>query len=323
MKLHQHPDFRDAVIAAGKYFESKGIANQLIEKDYYVTEALRTIANRWESQVIFKGGTSLSKGWQLIDRFSEDIDLFLNKQAFTPPLGANRVDKELVEIETAVAFHPGLILESQLGNRKRGASRNSYFDYESRFPGAETISLIAPQILLEMGTRSGNYPTQMVQLSSYLVDFLQATGEKLDTEDETTFPMLLLDFRRTAIEKLFAIHGRVEQYLRQGETVGKYTRHYYDLYCLFQRSEVRDLVASDEYQELKLDCDRISRDSFGDSYAAPPGMSFRDSLALFPTAELESYLNLEYITQCRPLCYGNFPDWQEILGCFESLRSLL
>jgi Nucleotidyl transferase AbiEii toxin, Type IV TA system len=109
-----------------------------------------------------------------------------------------------------------------------------------------------------MGTRSGNYPTQMVQLSSYLVDFLQATGEKLDTEDETTFPMLLLYFRRTAIEKLFAIHGRVEQYLERREPLGKYTRHYYDLYCLFQRSEVRDLVASDEYQQLKLDCDRIS-----------------------------------------------------------------
>ncbi len=94
----------DAIIAAGKYFAPKGIATQLIEKDYYVTEALRTMANRWESQVIFKGGTSLSKGWQLIDRFSEDIDLFLNKQAFTSPLGANRVDKELVEIETAVAI---------------------------------------------------------------------------------------------------------------------------------------------------------------------------------------------------------------------------
>jgi Nucleotidyl transferase AbiEii toxin, Type IV TA system len=323
MRLHQHPDFRDAIVAARKYFAPKGIATQLIEKDYYVTEALRTIANRWESQVIFKGGTSLSKGWQLIDRFSEDIDLFLNKQAFTPPLGANRVDKELIEIETAVAIHPGLMLESQLGNRKRGASRNSYFDYESRFQGAETISLIAPQILLEMGTRSGNYPTQTIQLSSYLVDFLQAIGESLDTEDETTFSMLLLDFRRTAIEKLFAIHGRVKQYLDVGEPLGKYTRHYYDLYCLFQRSEVRALLASDEYRELKLDCDRISRESFGDSYAPPPGMSFRDSLALFPGAELRSYLRQEYTTQCYPLCYGNFPDWEDILGCFESLRSQL
>jgi hypothetical protein len=105
--------------------------------------------------------------------------------------------------------------------------------------------------------------------------------------------------------------------------LGKYTRHYYDLYCLFQQPEVCALVASDEYQELKLDCDRISRESFGDAYAPPPGIIFRDSLALFPTAELESYLSLEYATQCRPLCYGNFPDWHEILGCFESFRSLL
>jgi hypothetical protein len=44
------------------------------------------------------------------------------------------------------------------------------FDYPSMFQGAETISLIAPQILLEMGMRSGNYPTQIVRLSSYLVD---------------------------------------------------------------------------------------------------------------------------------------------------------
>jgi Nucleotidyl transferase AbiEii toxin, Type IV TA system len=322
MRLHQHPDFRDAIIAAGEYFAPKGIATQLIEKDYYVTEALRTIASGWETKVIFKGGTSLSKGWQLIDRFSEDIDLFLNKQAFIPPLGANRVDKELIEIEAAVAAHSGLKLGSPLGNRKRGTSRNSYFDYESRFQGAETIALIAPQILLEMGTRSGNYPTQTIELSSYLVDFLQGIGENLGTEDETTFPMLLLDFRRTAIEKLFAIHGRVEQYLLQGELLGKYTRHYY-LYCLLQQPEVRALMASDEYQELKLDCDRISRESFGASYLPPPGMSFRDSLALFPTAELASYLSQEYTLQCRPLCYGNFPDWEEIAGCFESFRSLL
>ena len=105
-----------------------------------------------------------------------------------------------------------------------------------------------------------------IELSSYLVDFLRAVGENLGTEEETSFPMLLLDFRRTAIEKLFAIHSRVEQYVERGERLGKYTRHYYDLYCLFQQPEVRALLESGEYQELKLDCDRISRASFGDSY---------------------------------------------------------
>jgi Nucleotidyl transferase AbiEii toxin, Type IV TA system len=323
MRLYEHPDFRDALVAAGAHFATRGISAQLIEKDYYVTEALRSIAAGWEQQVIFKGGTSLSKGWQLIDRFSEDIDLFLDKTAFTPTLGANRVDRELAAIETAVSLHPGLSVVNELGNRKRGTSRNSYFDYSSMFQGDETISLVAPQILLEMGTRSGNYPTQIVRLSSYLVDFLQAISESLDTDDETDFPMLLLDFRRTAIEKLFAIHNRVEQYLRQGVLLGKYTRHYYDLYCLFQQQEVRDCIASDEYQGLKLDCDKVSRGSFGDSYAPPLEMTFQHSLALFPDAELESYLSREYEAQCRPLCYGRFPSWAEVSGCFESLRSFL
>jgi Nucleotidyl transferase AbiEii toxin, Type IV TA system len=83
MRLHEHPDFRDAIIAASSYFAPRKISPQLIEKDYYATETLRTIADRWGAKVIFKGGTSLSKGWDLIDRFSEDIDLFLNKQAFS------------------------------------------------------------------------------------------------------------------------------------------------------------------------------------------------------------------------------------------------
>jgi hypothetical protein len=216
MRLHEHPDFRDALIAAGAHFSARGISTQLIEKDYYVTEALRLIAASWNHQVIFKGGTSLSKGWQLIDRFSEDIDLFLDKTVFTPPLGTNRVDRELAEIETVVSLHSGLTIVPELGNRKRGVSRNSYFDYPSLFQGAETVSLIAPQILLEMGTRSGNYPTQIVKLTSYLADFLKETNESLGAVDETDFPMLLLDFRRTAIEKLFAIHNRVEQYLQRG-----------------------------------------------------------------------------------------------------------
>jgi hypothetical protein len=318
MKLHEHPDFRDAIVAASEYFAPRKISPQVIEKDYFVTEALRIIASRWAGQVIFKGGTSLSKGWNLIDRFSEDIDLFLNKQAFDPVLGANRIDRELGEIEIAVGLHSGLTLADKLGHRKRGASRISYFDYQSRFQGTESISLIAPLILLEMGTRSGNYPVQTIELGSYLVEFLQSVGENLGTEDESTFPMLLLDFRRTMIEKLFAIHGRVEQYIRDAEPLGKYTRHYYDLYCLLQKPEVLALIESDEYQKIKLDCDRVGQEHFkGDS---PSGLSFRDSPALFPSPDLEGYLQGEYVTQCRPLCYGDFPDWKEIMECFESLR---
>jgi predicted nucleotidyltransferase component of viral defense system len=78
MKLYEHPDFGEAIIAARNHFAQPGLTLQLIEKDYYVTEALRIVANYMPGEVIFKGGTSLSKGWNLIHRFSEDIDLFVN-----------------------------------------------------------------------------------------------------------------------------------------------------------------------------------------------------------------------------------------------------
>lgn len=57
-------------------FQDQGLRPAIIEKDYFVTEALRVIAEIAAEKVIFKGGTSLSKGWNLIRRFSEDIDLF-------------------------------------------------------------------------------------------------------------------------------------------------------------------------------------------------------------------------------------------------------
>lgn len=73
MKLLEHPDFEQAIVRAAEHFKSRGLRPALIEKDYYITEALRALVQEAGDKVIFKGGTSLSKGWNLIERFSEDI----------------------------------------------------------------------------------------------------------------------------------------------------------------------------------------------------------------------------------------------------------
>lgn len=62
MKLFEHPDFEQAIIRAAEHFHSSGMREAVIEKDYYVTEALRIIQQIAGDKVIFKGGTSLSKG---------------------------------------------------------------------------------------------------------------------------------------------------------------------------------------------------------------------------------------------------------------------
>ena len=89
MKLFEHPDFEQAILRAAEHFGVQGLRPAIIEKDYYVTEALRLIASAVPGRIIFKGGTSLSKGWNLIQRFSEDIDIFLDPLAFEPALGKN------------------------------------------------------------------------------------------------------------------------------------------------------------------------------------------------------------------------------------------
>ncbi len=91
VRLFEHPDFDQAVLRAAEHFRGQGLRPAIIEKDYYVTETLRIIAATAGDKVIFKGGTSLSKGWNLIQRFSEDIDLFLDPRAFQPALGRNAV----------------------------------------------------------------------------------------------------------------------------------------------------------------------------------------------------------------------------------------
>jgi hypothetical protein len=108
MRLSDHPDFRQAIVQAAEHFAEGGLRPVLIEKDYYVTETLRIIATTIGDKIIFKGGTSLSKGWNLIQRFSEDVDIFLDPRAFAPVLGKNGINRELKALRDAVATHPGL-----------------------------------------------------------------------------------------------------------------------------------------------------------------------------------------------------------------------
>jgi hypothetical protein len=66
VRLVEHPDFEQAILLAAAHFADKGLRPAIIEKDYFVTEALRAIADASGDKVLFKGGTSLSKGWDLI-----------------------------------------------------------------------------------------------------------------------------------------------------------------------------------------------------------------------------------------------------------------
>jgi hypothetical protein len=320
MKLYEHPDFEQAILRAAEHFRGRGLRPAVIEKDYYVTEALRIISVTAGDKVIFKGGTSLSKGWNLIQRFSEDIDIFLDPLAFKPALGKNGIDRELKKLRDAVGAHPALAFVEKESQTIGGFGRNDRFSYAQRFGGPGEV---AGRVFLEAGTASGREPTSVVDLRSYIGQFLEETGASLGAEDEGRFPLRLLHFRRTFVEKMFAIHAKVELLKRDRQPIGTYARHYYDLFQLAGQDEVIAMLKSAEFAAIKADYDQISSRHFAKSYFHPDGMSFAKSDALFPPTELAAIIEVEYDRQCKVLCYGQYPSWKEIQARLLNLRPLL
>jgi hypothetical protein len=320
MKLCEHPDFEQAILRAAEHFRSRGLRGAIIEKDYYVTEALRTIAAVAGDKVIFKGGTSLSKGWNLIERFSEDIDIFVDPNAFKPALGKRAIDRELKKLRDAISAHGPLSFIPGESQTIGGFGRTDRFSYVQRLgtPGEVTA-----RVVVEAGTASGREPTANVELRSFVGQFLEEQHMSLDAEDEGPFTMRLLHFRRTFVEKMFAIHSKVELLKRDRQPLGSYARHYYDLYQLAAQDDVIAMLKSEEYASIKADYDRISREHFPKSYFSPEGMSFARSDALFPPAELASTIGREYEAQCKMLCYGPYLSWDEVQARFVELRDLL
>lgn len=318
MRLFEHADFEPAIVRAGKRF---AVSEQFVEKDYYVTEILRIVADERGDQTVFKGGTSLSKGWGLITRFSEDIDLFVNPRKFEPPPGKKKMDRILKELAVAVSEHPALSWLRDEGTTIGGLGREDYFAYDTHF-GA--LPGVRPAVRLEPGVQSGDFPTAVVPITSLVAEYLHQERMADIADDLASFDMTLLHFRRTFVEKMFAIHGKVMRFLEEAHPLARDARHYSDLHALAGEHEVRVMLASAEYEEIRRDYDEKSRAVFPKTYRPPADLSFIDSPAFFPQPELRERLATDYATQCRLLFSGaTYPSFDEVLTRFAEIRHLL
>jgi len=234
--------------------------------------------------------------------------------------GKRAIDRELKKLRDTIAAHSALTFIPGESRTVGGFGRDDRFSYPQRFGGPGEVP---PRVVLEAGTASGREPTATIELRSYLSQFLQETGVSLNTEDEGPFPMRLLHFRRTFVEKMFAIHSKVELLKRDQTPLGGYARHYYDLFQLAAQEEVIAMLNSPEYAAIKADYDRISREHFPKSYFHPQDMRFAKSDALFPPPELSAAINAEYEAQCRLLCYGPYPPFPQVQSRFAAIREML
>lgn len=311
--LFQTDYFRDIIntAAVDNSIKNPGI----VEKDYFVTEALRIIHHEFSSIVIFKGGTSLSKGWNLINRFSEDIDLYVE------PAGSEaRTRERFQQIADCVSTFPGFTGRS--GRKDTGHTTwTEEFTYQSKVP---TLGGIRPVILLEAGIQSAAQPVEVRNLTSMIAHSLNARGAVCTTVDRDDFPMRLLHYRRTFVEKLFTLHSRVERSLRQNRDLGRDARHYYDLAMLINQQETLTMLAAQEYANICKEYRTLTATFYpGQVKLLPAGMNLHDSRALFPDDGLRGKLMAEYNREAGTLCYGPYPDFDDVLKAFTDIRGFL
>lgn len=208
--------------------ESLGVKAEIIEKDYYVTLFLKELVYV-SPDIIFKGGTSLSKCYHLIDRFSEDIDL--NIETETKPSESRRkhLKSSIVSVIDKLGF--------TLTNSENVKSRRDYNRYIIDYPSVLGASYLKEMLIVETAVYQRAYPTVRKTAGSLIYDFLSANGfdDFIRQYSLEPFELNVQSAERTMIDKLYAL---ADYYL--AGTTAEHSRHIYDIYKLLSVVEIND-----------------------------------------------------------------------------------
>ena len=216
--LHNDKETFEQVIL--KVSSETGIEASIIEKDYYVTLFLKKIVEL-QPNIIFKGGTSLSKCYKVINRFSEDIDL--NIDTVSKPTEGQR--KKLKENIVSIIDEFGFTLD----NADNVRSRRNYNRYIIDYPTVFSSNFLKEHLIIETAVYIKAYPCERMQATSIIYDYLKQNGydDLITKYGLEPFELNVQTASRTLIDKLYALG---DYYL--SDAVQEHSRHIYDLYKL-------------------------------------------------------------------------------------------
>ena len=222
--------------------EDSGIEPSIIEKDYYVTLFLKRIVEV-QPDIIFKGGTSLSKCYKLIQRFSEDIDLNIETETHPTEGQRKNLKKNIVSVIGELEF--------VFANADEVRSRRDYNRYIIDYPTIFPTNYLKESLIVETAVYIKAYPCVRLQASSLICDFLKKNGYDalIDQYDLHPFEVNVQTADRTLIDKVYALGD----YYLDGK-IQEHSRHIYDIYKLLSIVKVDDSLrqlARAVYEERK------------------------------------------------------------------------
>jgi nucleotidyltransferase AbiEii toxin of type IV toxin-antitoxin system len=249
--LHNHKQFPDLIRIVA---EQKGIDPALVEKDYWIMHSLYGL-QKLGLTFELKGGTSLSKGYKIIDRFSEDIDIHID-----PPTSRNvktgRNQDKPAHVKSRKDFYDWLADTKIKIDGIDTVERDTAFDSEKLFSGGirlhyksftTPIDDLKDGILLEAGF-DVVAPNTAKDISSWMYDH---AADKVEIIDNRAKGIACYDPGYTFVEKLQTISTKYRQQQKDKQFPPNFMRHYYGVYSLLDRPEVQGFIGTEDYTAHK------------------------------------------------------------------------
>ena len=318
MILHESPNvFLELIQATATH---RGIPAIYVAKDYWVTRVLKRLSeSQHREAVVFKGGTSLSKAYHLIERFSEDIDLAIHDGH---ALGDAR-RRTLMRAIERVATQDLTYLQGHPQESRHGRFRKTAYAFPTLADDAE-LDQVADTLLIELNSFARPEPSATMPITTLIHDFLIEAGrtDLIRRHELESFGIPVLCVERTLCEKIMGL-------VRAGheaDAVAEFRRrirHFYDIVMIMRATQYREFVDSDAFVELIADVREWDRQSMpgASAWLDPP---LNEAVIVADAETLWSRIRSEFRGNFKDMVYGDsVPDDDEVLACLASIGASL
>jgi hypothetical protein len=302
----------------------------VIEKDFWVCWTLNLLNEipELKGNITFKGGTSLSKAWGLIERFSEDIDIAINRKVFgqEPPHGAENAisntqrKTRLEELEDKSAKFIKEVLLPILHEKitvhlnpadftLRLIEKGNEVNIEFEYPGTLKNELggLLPVVLIELVPRADEIPNEERKITPIIYEVFE------DLLGEGSFNISTLTPERTFLEKLLFIHETLEGFNKGSE---RKSRHYYDLLKLYKAGVFERIKNNRELLQMVVE----HRQTFFRYNTLDYTGILSNGVRVLPKKESWTDWRGDY-TRTAVMIYNNIPSFEELMSFAEQLEN--
>lgn len=299
---------------------------EVIEKDFWVCFMLDHLFHECEYKdaFVFKGGTSLSKAYHVIERFSEDIDLILDwrkiiKDESNPWDERTKTKQDSYNKQinkgAALFYRDSLVpkLNAEL-SEKIGIGNWVEVDATDEmvinfiYPQIFGTEYIIPHVRLEIGPLAEWMPSHITSITPFVAEHYEQLFEQKSTD------ILTIDAERTFWEKITILH-KIANFPEGKNLPHRYARHLYDVYCL-GNSDIKKTAF--ERKEL-LEKDVAFKQKFYYVKSAHYETATLKTVSLIPTEEIMQSLKNDYAAMTN-MFYGNAPEFDEMLEYLKELE---